>query len=284
MEQYRIIERPVTDRLGEGPLWSQREQALYWVDILTPRLNRLDPATGEIRQWDMPEPIGWVIERAGGGFIAGMKSGVHRLSLDPFSLELAVALEPGRPEQRMNDAKADAAGRIWAGTVPMSCDVPTGSFYRIDPDFAFERVDSGYCVANGPAISPDGRWLFHTDSHPGLVYRFALNADGTLGPREIFLRFADDWGSPDGMTFDAEGGLWIAHWGGSRISRFLPDGRLDRSIALPASQITSCAFGGPELDRLYVTSAAEGLSEEHGGKLFEIDPGFRGLAAYPFAG
>lgn len=280
----RIIERPMTDRLGEGPLWSERDQALYWVDILAPRLNRLDPATGEVRQWDMPEPIGWVIERTDGGFMAGMKSGVHRLSLEPFALELAVTLEPGRPEQRLNDAKADATGRLWAGTVPMTCDVPTGSLYRIEPDLTCAQVDSGYCVANGPAISPDGRWLFHTDSVEGLVYRFALGADGVLGPREVFLRFPDEWGSPDGMTYDAEGGLWIAHWGGSRVSRFLSDATLERSIALPASQITSCAFGGPALDRLYVTSAADGVSEEHGGKLFEIDARVRGLRAHQFAG
>lgn len=284
MDDVKIITRTSPDRLGEGPFWSVRDEALYWVDILGQRINRFHPASGALRHWDMPEPVGWVIEREQGGFVAGLRSGIHRLSLDPFVLEAAVALEPDVADNRMNDATADAAGRIWAGTVPMSCDVPTGSLYRVEPDLSFVRVDTGYCVANGPAIAPDGRWLFHTDSYLGRVYRFALHSDGRLGERELFIEFPKNWGSPDGMTFDAEGGLWIAHWGGSRISRFLEDGTLDRSITLPASQIASCAFGGAGLDRLYVTSAADGLDEEQGGQLFEVDCGFSGVAAYRFAG
>ena len=285
MSQVRIIERDRCDQLGEGPLWSPREQCLYWVDIVGQRLNRLEPKSGSVTQWEMPEMIGWVIERSNGeGFIAGLKSGVHRLVLEPFSLDLIAAIEPDLPGNRLNDAKADSAGRIWAGTMPVSADVPTGSLYRLDPDLSVTRVDSGYHVANGPAISPCGRWLFHTNTVARTVYRFPLNEDGSLGPRETFIEFAEEWGRPDGMTFDAEGGLWIAHWGGSRISRFVPDGSLDRSIALPASQITSCAFGGPDFDRLYVTSAGVGLDEGEGGQLFEVDAGVRGLAAYQFAG
>ncbi len=206
MQDVKIIARPATDRLGEGPLWSVREQALYWVDILSQRLHCLHPSTGTLRHWDMPEPIGWVIERGQGGLMAGLKSGIYHLSLEPFVLKPALALEPGRVANRMNDAKADFAGRIWAGTMPMSCDVPAGSLYRVEPDLSFACVDTGYCVANGPAISPDGRSLFHTDSVLGNVYHFPLHGDGSLGKRELFLHFPKDWGSPDGMTFDAEGG------------------------------------------------------------------------------
>lgn len=284
MTGVHIVNRNAPDMLGEGPLWSEREQALYWVDILGQRLNRLEPASGVIRMWDMPEPIGWIIERSSGGFVAGLKSGIHALTLEPFGLELLVAMDADKPANRMNDAKADRAGRLWAGTMPMSGDVPTGSFYRVDTDLAVTLVDTGYCVANGPAISPDGRWLFHTDSHARTVYRFALDEDGQVGPREIFVRFDEEWGSPDGMTFDAEGGLWIAHWGGSRVSRFLPDGAVERSMALPASQITSCVFGGADFSQLFVTSAAHGVDEDQGGQLFVLDPGVRGLPAYKFGG
>lgn len=284
MRVVHTIARGNPDRLGEGPLWSEREAALYWVDILGRKLNRLEPATGQITSWDMPEPIGWIIERVSGGFVAGLKSGIHALSLDPFELDLLVAMDADTPGNRMNDAKADAAGRLWAGTMPMAGDVPTGSFYRVGTDLAVDRVDTGYCVANGPAISPDGRWMFHTDSHAGRVYRFPLAEDGQLGPRETFVQFEDAWGSPDGMTFDAEGGLWIAHWGGSRVSRFLPDATIERSIALPASQITSCTFGGAALDQMFVTSAADGVDEDQGGHLFTVDPGVRGLPACKFAG
>jgi sugar lactone lactonase YvrE len=143
-------------------------------------------------------------------------------------------------------------------------------------------MDSGYHVAKGPAISPDGRWLFHTNTILREVYRFALHEDGTLGERALWLRFEDHWGTPDGMTFDADGGLWIAHWGGSRVSRFDPDAQLERAITLPASQITSMAFAGEALDRLFVTSAGKGVDEPHGGALFEVDPGVRGLAPHRF--
>ncbi len=280
----RVIARDTADRLGEGPLWSSREQALFWVDILGQRLNRLDVASGQINQWDMPEPVGWIIERRSGGFVAGLKSGIHAVSLEPFKLELLLSVEQDKPGNRLNDAKADSAGRVWFGTMPMSGDVPTGSFCRVETDLTLQSVDSGYCVANGPAISPDGRWMFHTDSHVGTVYRFPLNEAGQLGRREVFVQFQDDWGSPDGMTFDADGGLWIAHWGGSRVSRFMPDATIERSITLPASQITSCTFGGPNFDQMFITSAAHGLNEEQGGCLFAVDAGVRGLPACTFAG
>lgn len=285
MTAIRVIERPRADRLGEGPLWSPRENALYWVDILGHRLNRLALADGAIEEWDMPEPIGWVIERtAAPGFIAGFRSGFAELALDPLAIKPIANPEPDRPGNRMNDAKADPAGRIWAGTMPFDGGGESGAFYRLDPDRRVTRVEDGYRVANGPAISADGRTLYHTDSGRGRVFRFAIEADGSLGPRETFLQFPKDWGSPDGMTIDAEGGLWIAHWGGSRVSRFTPDGALDRSIALPASQITSCAFAGEKLDRMFVTSAADGVDEPHGGALFEVDPGVTGLAPCTFGG
>lgn len=277
------IARTRRDRLGEGPLWVASEGALYWVDILGCRVSRLSVASGQIDEWMMPEMIGWLIERNDGpGFIAGFQSGAKTLMFDPLSINHFADL-PDEPEgNRMNDAKADARGSIWAGTVAITCDRPTGSLYRIDPDASATRADAGYIVPNGPAISADGRALFHADSGLGLVYRFPLNDDGTLGERTVFVEFPTSWGSPDGMTFDADGGLWIAHWGGSRISRFDPSGRVERSIALPASQVTSMAFAGDDLRRMFVTSAAEGVDEQFAGALFEVDPGCQGLALHAF--
>lgn len=279
----RVIERGRRDLLGEGPLWSADEDALYWVDILGRRINRLTLASGRIDEWAMPEMVGWVIERADApGLLAGLESGVKAVTFDPLSIRPFVNLSGEPAGNRLNDAKADAAGRLWVGTMPIAQDRPAGAFYRIDADRTVSRVDDGYTVANGPAISPDGRWMFHTDSAAGHVYRFALHDDGSLGPREIFITFVPEWGSPDGMTFDADGGLWIAHWGGSRISRFDPAGKVERAIALPASQITSMAFAGADLDRLFVTSASDGVDEELAGALFEVDPGCRGLAPHRY--
>jgi sugar lactone lactonase YvrE len=126
--------------------------------------------------------------------------------------------------------------------------------------------------------------MYHTDSALNRIFRLSIAEDGTLGPRELFLEFPPEWGSPDGMTIDADGGLWVAHWGGARVSRFWPDGTLDRAIALPASQITSCIFAGPDLDRMFVTSAADGVDEEFAGQLFEVDPEAKGLPTLRFGG
>jgi sugar lactone lactonase YvrE len=285
MSNLRIVARDRRDVLGEGPLWSSRENALYWVDILGQRLNRLSLEDDRVTSVTMPELIGWVIEREHQpGFIAGFASGFAELQLDPLEIRQIEHPEPLSASVRMNDAKADPAGRIFAGTMCYGGAEPIGALHRLDTDLTIARIDHGYRIANGPAISADGRTIYHTDSAEGRVYRFPLNADGSLGARETFLEFPDAWGSPDGMTIDSEGGLWIAHWGGSRVTRFLPDATIDRAIDVPALQVTSCTFAGPDLDRMFITSAADGLDGAHDGALFEVDPGVRGLPTHRFAG
>lgn len=285
MTAYSIIARDTHDQLGEGLLWSPRDNAVYWTDILAPALNRLSLADGTVARWDMPEMIGWVIERRDApGFIAGLRSGFAELTLDPLTITPIVDPEPDLPENRLNDAKVDRWGRIWAGTMPLTADRPSGSLYLFDTNRAVTRIDSGYSVANGPAISPDQRWLYHTDTPARQIYRFALDADG-VRDRTGLIRFDKEWGYPDGMTVDAEGHLWVAHWGGARISRFTPDGKFERSIELPASQITNICFAGADCERMFVTSAADGLTgEEHAGALFEVDAGVRGLPPGLYAG
>lgn len=280
----RVIPRERRDRLGEGLLWSSREQAVYWVDILGQRVNRLDLATDAVASWAMPETIGWLIEREKGDFVAGLGRAFVRLALDPLAIEPLAAPEPERTANRFNDAKADGAGRIWAGSMPFAADRPTGALYRLDPDGTAERVDDGYTIANGPAIAADGRSLFHTDTAERTIYRFKLDDQGRLGPREPFILFQDGWGNPDGMTLDADGGLWVACWGAGRVTRFTSEGRPDRSILLPASQITNVTFAGDALDRMFVTSAAEDSDEPLGGALFEVEPGCRGLPTLRYAG
>lgn len=274
------------DILGEGLCWSPRLNSLYWVDIIGQRLHRLSVETGMAESWAMPDIIGWVIERREhSGLIAGLRGEIVELDLDPFAIRPILRPEPDMPDNRLNDAKADDKGRIWAGTMPLTCDRPDGSLYRLDPDHALTWMESGYTVTNGPAIAPDGRTFYHTDSELGLVYRMTLDEEGRLHDRAIHIRFEADWGLPDGMTTDAEGSLWIAHWGGGRVSRFDPDGRMERSIALPVSQITNCTFGGAKLDRMFVTSASLDRKDEPlAGALFEIDPGVTGLSPNLYAG
>lgn len=285
MTDFRIVERAGHDRLGEGPTWIAASGQLFWVDIVSHRLWSLTLESGTIRHWDFGEPIGWVVERAGRtDMLAGLKSGICSVSLDPFAVLPLVDPEPDRPHNRLNDAKVDAQGRLWLGSKDDRDLDASGALYRYDPAGTPVRVDDGYRVTNGPTFSPDGRHLYHTDSGLGCVYRFDVDAGGHLSDRQPWLQFPTGWGFPDGMTTDAEGHVWIAHWGGGRISRFDPEARLVRSIALPATNITSCAFAGPALDRLFVTSAAldtDGAPAQ--GALFEIDPGVTGLPATPFA-
>ena len=283
---YRVIDRATRDLLGEGPAWSARRGALLWVDILAPALRSLSLDDGVVTTWDMPEKIGWAIECAGDDrFVIGLKSGFARLDIETLHIERIGHPEPDRPDNRLNDAKVDHAGRIWAGTMDDAEIAASGALYRLDANLQWTRHDDGYRVTNGPTFSPDGTTLYHTDSLARTVYAFDLTVAGALLNKRVFVQFEDTWGYPDGMCTDADGGVWIAHWGGGRVSRFSPDGRLDRSIALPAAQITSCAFAGPALDRMFVTSAAVGVENDAlAGALFEVESGSRGIASPPFAG
>ncbi|MEY2884864.1 MAG: hypothetical protein RL490_2588 [Pseudomonadota bacterium] len=290
----RIVPRAARDALGEGLLWSARDGAVYWTDILGQKLWRLLLADGTTRHWDMPEMIGWIIERAAGGFVVGLRSGFHQLSLDPFRLTPIANPHPERPGNRLNDAKADARGRIWAGSMPVAAGPPatwpaSGALYRLDPDGQVSRHDDGLTIANGPALSPDGATLYHTDSARSTVYRFALGPDGRLGPRAVHLVFPPEAGAPDGMACDAEGGLWIAFYNHdpaarSQVARFLPSGLFDRAIAVPTAHVTNLVFAGPRLDRMFITSASGGRDDPAAGALFEADPGVVGLAPHMFGG
>jgi len=272
--------------LGEGPLWMARENAVYWVDIKGKTLHRLTLADRQHSSWAMPDMLGWIVERqSGAGFIAGFRRGFARLQLDPLHIEPLGLLEPDLPDNRMNDAAVDRSGCIWAGTMDDREAAPNGALYRLDPAGDWTCRDRGYVVSNGPTFDPNHGLLYHTDTSRRVIYRFPLRADGTLGAREVFVEFQEDWGSPDGMATDAEGGIWVAHWGGGRLSRFLPDGSLERSIALPVSQVTSCCFAGADLERMFVTTAAIGRPDEPlAGRLFEVSPGVRGAPCYAYAG
>jgi sugar lactone lactonase YvrE len=277
--------------LGEGPLWSARDQALYWTNIKIKKLNRYRLADGATHSWDMPDTIGWAVERRDKpGFVIGLAHAIVEVTLDPFKLVRRCEIETDRPGNRLNDAKVDPAGRVWFGTMHDREQENSGAFYRLDPDFSVHQVDRGYIVANGPTFSPDGKVVYHTDSSTREVFQFDVRPDGSLSGKRVFALFSEEEGYPDGMTTDREGCVWVAHWGGSRITRFRPDGTRDRVIPFPVSQVTSCAFGGDRLDRMFVTSARIGLSEAQlakeplAGGLFEIDPGVAGLPTQQFAG
>lgn len=276
-------------QLGEGPVWcpERGEQgAVVFVDIIQGHLHEFDLATERTQSWSLDEPCCWLVARRDGdGFIAGLRSRLVHLRLGEAGPEIVTAWATPDDEpagNRFNDAKADRWGRIWFGSMDDAAERPSGSLYRLDAR-GVARVDSGYRVANGPAVSPDGRTLYHSDTPNRVIYAFDLSPDGELSNRREHIRLEPTQGFPDGMTCDAEGGLWVAHWDGGRVSRFAPDGRLAETLPIPASRVTCCVFAGEALDRLYITTAAtERDDEEMAGGLFRITLGVRGVAPAQF--
>jgi sugar lactone lactonase YvrE len=278
-------------RLGEGPLWSVREQALYWVDILNHRLHRYAPSQ-ERRTWQFEQEISAVAERMDApGLITTQRHGFAFFDPAKEKLTPFAQIEAHIPTNRFNDGKCDRHGRFWAGTMDFDARAASGSLYRLSSDLRCETMDTGYVVTNGPAWSADGRTLYHNDSVNGRVYAFDHDPEtGALSNKRLFLQFDAEEGSPDGMTTDAEGGLWIAQWGAGKVTRRDARGKVLKTITLPCSQVSSCAFGGPNLRTLYITTAAVGLSprqlerEPLAGGLFAVDVDVAGVPACTFTG
>jgi sugar lactone lactonase YvrE len=275
--------------LGEGPLWVAGEQALYWLDIKGRKIFRLDEK-GELSRWPTPFQVGSIASRSEGGFIAGTDQGIAEINLSTGRLQVLFNPEEELPHNRFNDGKVDRQGRFWAGTMDDRERGSAGTLYRIDPSLHWTVVDSHYGITNGPAFSPDGRLMYHSDTLRRVTYAFDLDTEGNASNRRVFLQFGEADGHPDGMTVDSDGCLWIAFWGGWCVRRFSPAGELRQTIKVPVEQPSSCAFGGPDLDRLYITSATKSLDERalamqpKAGGLFMVIPGVRGLEEAPFAG
>lgn len=274
--------------LGEGPVWLERDQALYWVDIPERKLFRWSEAEGTAI-CDLPSHLCSLAPRAGGGFIGAGYDGFLEVGAE-LQLTPLGNPEPDLPRNRFNDGKVDRQGRFWAGTMDRKEEEASGSLYRLDPDRSWTKIDSGYRVTNGPAFSLDGRTMYHTDSALQRVYAFDLAEDGSASGRRVFLQFGEGDGYPDGMTVDAENCLWIAFWDGWCVRRFSPSGERLAELRVPAQRPTSCAFGGPELDRLFITSASRDLTggelatQPQAGGLFMTVPGVKGVAEPLFAG
>jgi sugar lactone lactonase YvrE len=279
--------------LGEGPVWSSAEQALYFVDIKARFVHRVKTDNLESTTWVSPYQIGCIAPRASGGWICAHQRGLAFLDLSlrgKVSLDPIAAPESHLPANRFNDGKCDPRGRFWAGTMDDSEKTSNGSFYCLNAEKTLTAMDTNYAVTNGPAFSLDGRTVYTNDSAKRLTYAFDVRDDGALTNKRVWREHEKPGGYPDGMTTDAEGCLWIAFWGGARVARFDPEGKQMREIKFPAKQTTAVAFGGRNLDRLYVTSAAVGLSEEDkaafpgSGNVFAVMPGVAGLEPYKFSG
>ena len=278
------------DTVGEGPVWDERSGVLRWVDIEGRRVHALDPVTGSDHAFATGGMVGALALRAAGGLLLALED---RLALveaaDPvpsapgadWPTLLRFADEPGI---RCNDGKCDPAGRFLIGRMALD-ERAVGSLLSVEADGGSRQLLDGLRIPNGLAWSADGRTMYYIDTPTRGIDAFDYELrTGAIGGRRVHRSFDDVGGSPDGMTIDAEGGLWVAFWGGSSVCRFAPDGTLDTVVRMPVSQVTSCTFGGPDLSDLYATSAARGVDEPMAGGLFRVRPGVRGVAPHLFAG
>jgi sugar lactone lactonase YvrE len=278
--------------LGEGACWDARTNVLWWVDIEAERLHRYDPRTGRAERWPTGQKVGFVQPRAAGGLVLGLQKGLAFFDPDAAALEVFAQPEPDRPGNRFNDGKCDPAGRLWAGTMDLDGSLGRGALYRVDPNRTIHRVIDGVTISNGLAWSRDASTLYYVDTATARVDALAFDlATGAVSDRRPAIAVDERLGSPDGMTIDAEGLLWVAHWDGGAVRRWDPrTGRQVDSIELPVDRVTSCAFGGAALDELYITTASVGLDprqrerQPHAGSLFVCRPGVCGRPAVSFAG
>ena len=275
---------PVGAELGEGPVWMAADEAVWFVDIKGPRIHRYRAPSGETRSWDASEPVGFIVPASGGGFVCGLKSGLYRFDPEGGGFApLVRGFEPAGLDNRLNDGFVDPCGRLWFGSMHDPETAASGALWRLDDGQSVSRWDEGYCVTNGPAVSPDGRTLYHTDTFDQTIWAFDMGEDGALSGKRLFTRIERPGAYPDGMAVDAEGCVWVALFGGWGVERFASDGRLVGRLEMPCANITKPAFGGPDLKTLYLTTAWKGLSPEErarqplAGGLFRVEADVAGL-------
>ena len=255
--------------LGEGVLWDATCGQVWFVDIKGRRIHRCDADGSQQRSWDAPGQVSFIVRAGDGSMVCSLDDGLYRFIEETGAFLPLLAVEADVPGNRFNDGHVDAHGALWFGSMDDGEERPTGALYRFDGSAA-ERKDEGYIITNGPAVSPDGRTLYHTDTLEKRTYAFDRAADGSLSNKRPFVELKDG-GYPDGMAVDAQGCVWIATFGGWRIDRFDAAGNKLGEVRFPCANVTKLAFGGDDLRTVYATTARKGLSNEE-------------LAAQPLAG
>ena len=279
-------------QVGEGPLWDEERQVLYWVDILSSLLYIYDPATGENRALDIGQHVGTVVTRASGGLMLAVRNGFASFDLETQELTLIANPEAHITGNRFNDGKCDPAGRFWAGTMAYENPTNQGSLYRLDTDLSVHKIFGDVAISNGIIWSLDHTTMYYIDTLRKNVRAFDYADDtGDISNERVVVTVPEEIGMPDGMAIDSEGMLWVAHYGGSCVSRWNPNtAQLLEKIDLPVTQVTACAFGGPNMDILFITSAAQELDAAElarqplAGGLFSIKTPYQGVPSFRFGG
>lgn len=272
-------------QLGEGPCWSARDNALWFVDIKGRQIHRFEPHSGQQRSWSAPDQVTFVLPRAVGGFVVGLPGRLMSFTPETGAFANLAVLDQEPPSNRTNDATIDAAGRLWFGTMDDGETEPRGTLYSWDGRAAPQPRDDGYVITNGPAFSPDGRVFYHTDTPRQVIYRFDAAPDGTLTGKRVFVQIEANAGFPDGSVVDSAGCLWVGLYHGWGLRRYSPQGELLETVPMPCANVTKVAFGGADLKTAFVTTAAKGLSPQDlqaqplAGGLFSFEVEVPGLPA-----
>ena len=277
--------------LGEGPVWSARDAALFWIDIDAPSLNRFDPATGTNIVTPMPETIGAFALRRPHGFLLALRSGIWLARVDGTPDRRIIPAPYDPAHHRFNDGRCDHAGRFFVGTMNENRDAPSAALYRVDADGAFTQIMADMTISNGLAWSPDGRTMYHADTPTHEIRGFDYDAHTGLPSRaRTFARFTGETDRPDGGAVDSEGNYWTAFFRGGKVLKISPAGRTLAEYPVPAMCPTMCAFGGPDLRTLYVTTARRARTDDElarlpqSGGIFAMHVDVPGLPEPAFAG
>ena len=275
---------PQSMQLGESPVWLERSAELIWVDLERGEIRSHSAARGNRERGTLGTPVGAVAPLSGGGFILATREGFVTTDDSFTGAELKVPVSPGDPTILMNDGKCDPRGRFWAGTMDSEGRPNRGALMRFEPPGTAITVLEGVSLSNGIGWTVEGSLMFYIDSPTRRVDVFDVDlGSGEPLNRRPFVVCDEGWGFPDGLSVDEEGCVWVAFWGGSAVRRFGPDGAVVGGVALPASQVTSCAFGGTDRQTLYITTAggylaeAQRAAEPLAGALFAVETGVRGV-------
>ena len=289
-KEHSLLAYKTQATLGEGALWDYKNDRLLWVDIEKGLLNLYDPASDQNESIELGQKVGTVVPVDTGGVLLALKKGIYRMNLQNKTKELMVHPEAKVSGNRYNDGKCDPSGRFWVGTMGLKAEEGVGALYRIDHDFSYHRMIENVSISNGIVWSLDASKMYYIDTPTRQVVEYEYNdSTGSISNPEVIIEIADSLGHPDGSTLDANGNIWIAMWGGNAVTCWDPHtGKLLKRIKLPAPNVTSCAFGGKDMNQLYVTTARSGLSKEQlqeyplSGSLFVIDTKVEGVQAEYF--
>lgn len=274
--------------LGEGPVWDSASALLWFVDIKKPRLYRYNEATKKLDHWDAPAEIGWALPSDDGRLLCGLQDGLYWFDPAQGTFSFRCHVEPDDPDNRLNDATTDPSGRIWFGSMDNGEAKNSGRFYKLDRDTPVPAGPDKISITNGPAVSPDGKTIYFTDTLGRKILKAAIDASGNVGATELFHAFAEGTGYPDGPVCDSQGNVWSCMYAGWGAICFDPAGKQIDFIRLPVANVTKLAFGGADLKTAYFTTAAQGLSAEErtaqpfAGDLFSCRMKIAGVRATPF--